>query len=448
MKKLLFPIVLVALLLASCKGNDDDNNKQNSDEYKTIDRSIYEIMQYVYLWNNDLPKYKKNECRYPEEFFTSLLSEEDPWSFISDDSETTIAEIEGEQYSTGIIPMFVRYDENNLALYVTNVYPDSPADKAGIKHGDLILEINGKELTIDNYYDLYMENNPTYLLGIYNAQTNQIDDGELVSVLSTTIDSDPSIFDTVLDVDGRAVGYYVFVEYTDNKEHKNHIDKIFDKFREAGVKDLILDLRYNGGGSVGMAQHLISNIAPISAVDNKDVIINEVFNSILSREYSDEDKKIRFINTGHNADIENLYVLANKNTASASEITIVGLKPYMNVKQIGENTHGKYAAMYVYAGEELGNWLIAPIVCKYANAEGYTDFKNGLEPDYNIEPDFVSGYRLCDMNDPYLATAIDLIRGDDNPLSAKAAHKSTFKIIGGKKSLLNNNAYVLKKSIN
>ena len=118
----------------------------------------------------------------------------------------------------------------------------------------------------------------------------------------------------------------------------------------------------------------------------------------------------------------------------------------MNVKLIGENTYGKYTGMFPFYDtgddadlKDLGNWALLPVCFKYANAQGFTDFIDGLEPDYYVEDDVLGGYQFGDLNDPMLSTAISVISGDSNPLSAKSAYKNPFPYLGRDRSVFKNN---------
>jgi C-terminal processing protease CtpA/Prc len=108
--------------------------------------------------------------------------------------------------------------------------------------------------------------------------------------------------------------------------------------------------------------------------------------------------------------MDRVYFLTTSGTASASELVIVGLDPYMDVIKIGEPTYGKYAGAWVMP-DDAEKWAIIPIVSKYANANGYTDFVDGLPPDYEIDDDLIRAVPFGDTRDPMLAKAIELATG-------------------------------------
>jgi C-terminal processing protease CtpA/Prc len=125
-------------------------------------------------------------------------------------------------------------------------------------------------------------------------------------------------------------------------------------------------------------------------------------------------------------DFDKMYILTGPGTASASELTITGLNPYMDIRTIGESTYGKYTASVTFKPEDLlktlynnnpseykdfKNWGIQPIVLRYANSLGVTDFKDGFAPDIPVEEDIFDGIPLGDEQDPLLAAAIEDITG-------------------------------------
>lgn len=453
MKKILLPLCLVALLFCSCD-DEDDNGKSNGANASKIDKLVYDIMHDYYLWNEWMPTYKKGENRDPNEYFETLLySYEDKWSYISDDSDAENAELAGTPYSMGYSPKFYAYTkDNDVFILVEYVYPGTPAEKAGLKRGDIIFTINGESINADNYIDLYYAESATFGLGKidFSVEPWKVTlTEETLKAKAEIINADPSVYDTIFYVNEKPVGYYVFTQFNIGTRCTESMDVIFDRFKSAGVKDLILDLRYNGGGSLTTAEHLASAIAPANVANGKNVFFKYVYNNILNDYYNQNGGEANFVvnmpENEHNADMENLYVLCTENTASASELVTCGLMPYMNVKLIGTNTHGKYCGMISFDKnviKELENWFLCPICFKYANSVGLTDFKYGLEPDYVVEEDITNMLPFGDTNDPMLATALDVIGAQ--PLTAKSARRlpDGITVMGRNKSIVRNNLIV------
>ena len=333
----------------------------------------------------------------------------------------------------GYSPQFWGYNNRkNVLIIVEYVYPGSPAARAGLKRGDIIIDINNAALTPDNYYDLYLKERASFTMAYYDAANNQlVPDGRVLTMQAEKVQADPSIYDTIFEVNGRSVGYYVYTAFTTGRTYQASMDAVFDRFKAAGVKDLILDLRYNGGGDVETARHLASAIAPANTIDNQEILITNVYNDLLTtvfaQEGSEDDFKVRFEKNIHNADMENLYVLCAEGTASASELVTIGLMPYMNVTLVGDTTYGKYTGMFVFDSsiddelKDLKNWALLPVCMKYA------------------------GYQFGDANDPMLATALDVIAG--LPVTAKAAQVMPFKVLDRDHSVFRNNAIVRPKMV-
>lgn len=459
MKKILSILIVVATIFNACDKEDDyiDTKKEQEtarkdsiNRNKKVNECIYNLMSDYYLWNHNLPTYIKGDDRYPEDFFESLLYREfDKWSFISENSEELSAEMNGVPFSMGYSPRFYYWNDNkNVLALVEYVYPNSPAEKSGLKRGDLILAIDGIPLNDENYYDLYCKEESDLDLGIYNPIDSTLDLSNIkIHCKAETVNADPSVYDTIFYVNGQPIGYYVYTQFTSGPKnvYEKTMDDIFCRFVNAGVENLILDLRYNGGGYIETAVHLASSIAPASVVKSKEILIKNVYNDILSSVYNEEeDIYVRFDDkVPYNANIHNVYILTTQNTASASELVSIGLMPYMNVMLIGENTYGKYTGMFILdkslGGDckSLGNWAIAPITMKYANANGLTDFYDGLVPNLYVEDELLNYHQFGDIEDPAVAAAIDMIGG--LPLTAKSAKRGyPFTRVSRKHSISNN----------
>jgi C-terminal processing protease CtpA/Prc len=206
------------------------------------------------------------------------------------------------------------------------------------------------------------------------------------------------------------------------------------------VNELILDFRYNPGGSVSTATLLASLIAPADVVANEEVFIKYIWNDIINDYWVNEEGEesenliIKFLNAGQNLNLNRLYVLTSDNTASASELVINGLRPYMDVIMVGDTTHGKYTASITLHDEEKSfNWAIQPIVLKTANINNETDYRDGLVPDHLADDDYFAP--LGSLEEDRLATAISLITGVPIGLPARKSSRdilpSSFPILSG-----------------
>jgi len=474
MKKILL-FVIVACLSACDADNygiDDENpdNQISATEKRSnneVNKWIWQNMSQLYYWNNTIAaKYYTNYIA-PKDYFKSLMVAEDKWSYITDDFGALEADLDGEPVSMGYDPSFYYYGTgNNVLIAVNFVYPNSPADKAGLKRGDIIVAINGQRINDENYYDLYNAETQVIVLG------EVIDDAVMPSnttmnLEARVVDANPVLANRVFDVienDGTVtrIGYLAFMQFTAGSDNKYiaSLENAFDNFAAKGVKKLIVDLRYNSGGAINVAQTLASMIVPQENLLNGDLFVTLNYNSFVTeyytRHYGDDVFKYRFEDNGHNANISDVYFMVTRNSASASELTIIGLQPYMNTTIIGTNTYGKYTGSIVVQGEDdYDNWGIMPIVLKYKNANGFTDFVDGLTPDFVVTENHPTGDYLGADDDEMFVQAVNVaVRGkliSDGELIAGAKQPrllSASKPVFGQQLIpasLKQNAYIKLK---
>ena len=430
MRNLIVVFLAVNLLLGltySCKDDDSDSIPK---ETLAANAWIRENMELYYLWNNRLPNIDDTKQLDSEAYFYDLLYDaEDKWSWITDDYAALAAEFEGVPVTMGFDPAFWLFSDGvNVFIVVNYVYPGSAADEAGLKRGDIILSINNTPLTVDNYADLYAAESYSVQLGEISNDVIGLS-GVSYNLTARVTSTNPAVHHEVIDVDGTKVGYLAYVEFVAGADNGflESLDQIFSEFNTAGVSELIVDLRYNPGGEIDAAAYLASEIAPANVVAAGDVLVNMTYNDELQAalEYYDqeEDLSYRFRpDVGANANLQRVFFLTTSGTASASELLISGLSPYMDVVHIGEPTYGKYTGAWVLPDDNEA-WAMVPIVLKYANIDGYSNFVNGLTPDYVIKDDDWAEIPFGDTTDPMMAKAIELITGQTTTVAALKSAK-------------------------
>jgi C-terminal processing protease CtpA/Prc len=201
------------------------------------------------------------------------------------------------------------------------------------------------------------------------------------------------------------------------------------------VTDVVLDLRYNPGGTTVAAQHLCSSLAPLDVVNGEKTLVKFQWNDKYQKYWESKNNQsqlgITFIKSVPlKMGLAKLHVITGQGTASASELTITGLKPYLNVKTVGEKTYGKYTASLTLKPEDFydnptdykdfTNWAVQPIILKYANSQGVTDFKDGFVADIPVEDDLFSPIPLGDKTETMLKKTIEDITGV-NVIAMKSA---------------------------
>jgi C-terminal processing protease CtpA/Prc len=411
-----FSIVIIGFILSLSSCSKDDVYPISEDT-RSINNFIWENMDLYYLWRDFMPSnIDPNLQPDPKEYFNRLIyTQDDRWSYITDDYQGLVDRLQGISKTYGHeFKLFKKSDSKQVYGIVEYVIKDSPAKSKGIERGDVFNRINGVLLDTLNYYHLLFSNEG-YAIGFAD-----LIDGEVVSndrevfITPIVMQEDPILLDTTYYVEGKKIGYLVYNRFLSSFEQD--LNTVFAQFKMNGVSDLVLDLRYNPGGSVGNATLLASLIAPSNIVSNEEVFVKYIWNDIINQYWRDkegdesENLIIRFEDAAQNININRIYVIVSGSSASASEMIINGLKPYMEVVLIGETTHGKYTASITLHDEEKSfNWAIQPIVLKTANSNGETDYKDGLIPDYLVEDDYFAA--LGSLDEARLAYAISLITG-------------------------------------
>jgi carboxyl-terminal processing protease len=443
---LLLTSLLALFIFTSCSRDEEiipaDNQGSGlpdpANDADNIPQWINDEMDFFYFWNNALAIEDPTGDEDPESYFYSLLNSSDKFSYITDDAEAIKEETSGTIIAMGFSSSFgVFTNTNNLFAIVEYVYANSPAEKAGLKRGDIVLQVNGENLTENNYLDITDQNGLSLSLGKFNGRSIE-ETNETISINEGIIDLDPVIHHEVKFVEGEKVGYLVFVDFLagENEKWLNSLGNALGEMKAEGISQLIVDLRYNPGGEVFVAEYLASALAPLSVVNNKEILVRFEYNENLQEYF--EDRRVqnssnlisRFTQNENNLNLNEIIFLTTGNTASASELVINGLKPYMGVTVIGEPTFGKFYGSFVLYDENEPpehNWAIAPVVLKYANANGVTDFVNGLTPDIIIEDDLLNAKSFGDETDPMLATALSWIKGEIiDPSSARMSSNKIY----------------------
>jgi len=451
-----------------------------SEKINTVSQFVYDGLSTYYLWADYMTN-KKPTIRDvdPEKYFERVLYTTDTqnsWSWITDDVSELLADFSGEPLAFGFSLAFATTAiEGEYYAVVKYVFPDSPAANEGLIRKDLIGKINGQPIT-DNNWQLLYGSTPVNLT-IYKLTSTGILQDRMVNLAPVPIKTDPVLIDSVYQIGGKKIGYLFYTDYITN--YNNRLYEVFSKFKQDDVTDLILDLRYNGGGAVSSAIYLASLIAPRAAVENKSPFVIMDYNNLLNtsfdqwyKEAPPADKYMYdrkdYLGTydpkdsnplDANLDLKTVYIIATDDSYSASELTLFCLKPYMNVVHIGYDTGGKYTASWTIHGydEEFGvpvydetklssseknqlkNWAMQPIVAIYANKDSENFSNPGyLIPDHKLEEGF--GYinywtPLGDTKDVLLGQALYLISGDESYLPVQPqAMRSTLPI---RKEMLN-----------
>ncbi len=440
-----------------------------------VSQFVYDGMSLFYYWaDNMLNKKPKLTDANPANYFYRLLHSTDTkngWSWITDDIQSLLAGYSGESLSFGYDLGFIVFEgDDKVYAYIKYVYANSPADNAGLKRLDLIGKLNGHYITTEKRNgNTYVNSEDVNLLYGNNAVTfttyrfseNQLVQDKEVTITPNNSSKDPVLLDTLYTIEDKKIGYLFYTDFYSNFNH--HLYEAFSRFKQEGVTDLVLDLRYNTGGSVSSAVYLASLIAPRSVVENKSPYIVMDYNGFLNQYFDEKDKNSRKYFLGKydskneqnpldaNLNLNRVYIIATGSSYSASELTLFCLKPYMEVVHIGDNTGGKYTASWtihaydpqkdehgsarantLYDEKKLStteknmlkNWAMQPIVAMFADKDSRNFSTTGhLIPDHALEEGFGRIYKykyfnylkpLGDIKDVLLGQALYLITGDES----------------------------------
>ena len=390
MKKLLYGIMgglATAALVSSC-GED------RSGEYYaliTTQTWMYETMQKEYLYYQDIPDKKSlNFFKKPSDFLSSMVSSKDKKSgstFSHIDSVYVNTRSTSQTPTFGFEGTMVRANNGSYGIRVLYTQENSPAKEAGLERGSIIIAANNKKI---NSSDLFYITAPqeAYLFTLGKLNDKGFDTLQTVQMPVPRIVENNNLYKKdILEVGGKKVAYVMYNEFGNDDTQK--LNDLFYQLSQEGVNDIVLDLRYNPGGYVTTAQMISTNLAPQEAIGN--TFLKMTHNDIINRTDVLNFEESMLANVTP-INYENLYIITSANTASASEVVINCLKPYMPERliQVGTATFGKNVAQQLFTDEVqapmLEFWLTNSLL---SNAEDFSDYyTGGLKPDFEIAENF------------------------------------------------------------
>ena len=426
MKKLrLIWIAFIIVFIGGCElfTGSDSEVEEPSDKKKFV----WNAMNYWYYWQGEVrdlgdDRFKNEDEFYnylnafedAEELFFGLQHPDDDFSFFIDDYEEYNREQDGVQAALGINYGFICKEggcnedsQAELVGYIRYVISGTPADEAGLERLDLFTKVDGNTIRMNNFNELLASNtaHDLTMARIDTTASQLFVEEETVTVSSREVKEDPVFKTEVIDTAGVKIGYLMYNFFSDSSAYHKRLNEEFDNFRSQGIDEMVLDLRYNGGGSVLTSQLLASLISGNSSSDKYAELDYNEKRSSNSRDlfFLDEvplkNEEGQFENSEpiNSLSLPSIYILTSNGTASASEAVINGLDPYIDVTIIGLKTVGKdEGSLTLYDKEAPYTWnkddsgdsspnpdhkkAIQPIVTKIVNSQGQ-DYPDGFEPD-------------------------------------------------------------------
>jgi carboxyl-terminal processing protease len=383
-------IFLVGMMVVSaCK--KEDNSQGNppptpptDTQPSAADRLKDTVLLYskdIYLWYAQIPStFKPRTYADPDKIMNAIraYSHEpgftdpvDRWSFAMSQTDWNNLS-SGVAQDFGFSVFFLQEGDLRVKLVEKN----SPAGIAGIHRGWQVTKINGStDITTGNasfiVQNVFYSNATSFTFKKPDGSTVDI------SLNSATYQEDPIYLDTVYQAGDKKVGYLVFNSFLgDTSAVYNSFNRIFNRFSTEGVNDVVVDLRYNGGGYVSVEEKLADWLG--NTASNGQIKMKQEFND----KYASENSQTKFNKLG-NLNLSRIFFIVSNSTASASELLINNLKPYMTVTLVGPNpTYGKPVG---YFPIPVGDWYIFPISFRTRNAADEGSYFKGLALDHQVD---------------------------------------------------------------
>lgn len=396
---LLGGMTILMTILVSCKKNNPPPALTDAQRARN---EFYTIMKDWYLWYDMMPDIDVNDYDSPETLLEALrYTPVDKWSFITSVQSFESYFKAGEYIGFGF---GYSYDESGKA-YVVFVFRDSELYTQGVRRGWQIAAIDGQPV---NAFENLSPRMGEDVSGLSRTFTFIKPDQTQTEVMATkdTVSINSVLVADTLHIPGHIAGHLVFQTFIEPSAAE--LDSAFSFFKSVGADRLIVDLRYNGGGDLDIASKLGSLIGGPSLTDQMMIRLKH------NDKQTKYDSELTFTGEDQSLSLNSVVFITSRGSASASEALISGLKPYVSVTQIGDNTYGKPVGMHTWIYQD---YAFVPVSFRMVNASGETDYFNGLPADV-IVPDGVQ-YDFSDRREDRLAAAIYYLTNGSFPTRKK-----------------------------
>ena len=434
-----FCLILTVLLTFNGCFEDNDDNLIAASE---INDFVWKGMNLVYLYKSEIPDLANDRFSSIEEYTNYLNSFSTPESLF----ESLIFDRQNVDKFSVIIPNYVEFLQQQQGISLNNgadflfylepgsqtnvfgvvrlVFAGSPADQAGLQRGQIFNAVDGIGLTVDNFINLLNQNSYTLNLADYsNNGTPEVEDdaiisnSQIVSLTKINFTRNPVVTTEVINLNGTNVGYLHYTGFNNNFE--TQLNQAFATFAGANVQQLVVDLRYNPGGVINTAARLGSMI---TGQFNGQVFSKLFYNEDLQSNNTD----FNFTNTItggapiNSLNLSKVYVITSGRSASASELLINSLRPYIEVVVVGDVTSGKtQASITIFDSPDLSiddvnpshTYAMQPLIAISVNKDEVEVPPTGIVPDISLSEVPNNLGVLGDINEPLLAAALADIEG-------------------------------------
>jgi C-terminal processing protease CtpA/Prc len=434
MKVRLTALTLTVVAISfSCKKNDNSGNNvppPTQDVTELLMDSVYLYSKEVYFWNDRIPSYGQfnprqyqgsSELNSAENVMEAIrkLQPLDRYSFVTTKEESDGLQT-GQNKDFGFFVKSASIDVadpiDSIYWFVSYVYHKSTAGTAGVKRGWIVNKINGTQLGYDQTSINILNNTFFSTTGSASFEFIKPDKTSTSASLSkTSFQANSVLYKDVLTSGGHKIGYLVFNQFF-GAPSRTELGDAFTFFQSQGITELVVDLRYNRGGSTETQDTLANLIAPLAANNKK--MYSYLFNQQLQQgnfplvkklpdfrnaSFSEAVNTINYEKAG-TVNLSRVFFIVTGSSASASELIINNLKPYMDVKLIGDTTYGKPVGFFPIP---ISKYAIYPVSFRTINSAGNADYYSGFVPD-KLAPDGVDK-NWGDISEPSLAAALKYI---------------------------------------
>jgi len=472
MKKYLVLWLAMGFMFVNCKNDDDifpdqeqeeeQENPKTAADYPTQD-FMWQVMNSFYFWQADVPDLADSKFDglqdqdyvsflaanpNPADFYNDkLLFTEDRFSFLSENYKDLVNSLQGVSRSNGVeFDLYVTANDFDIYGVVTYILPDSDASEKNIIRGDIFNGVNGQLLNRDTYIDLLFGDEASYTLNLADIVNDEIiGNGTDVALTKVENFSENPIFkNEIIEQNGKKIGYLMYNGFL--AAFDDELNDAFGTFKAENIEELILDFRYNGGGRVTSAIQIASGVY---GTKTDELFLKARYNNKIQSTFNPGDGESNFTDETFDSGtalntlgLTRVYVIATGGTASASELVMNGLEPYVDVVHIGTKTVGKNEFSNTFVDDAENNWFynpdreneiksnnqwgIQPLLGRNENADGFSDYTGGLTPDHELREDIENLGILGQEDEPLLALTLSVISGETAKRSSQPIFEADY----------------------
>lgn len=330
-----------------------------------IAKEFHDFMEYWYLWNDSIPDVDPDDFSDPYDLLEAMRYElRDRWSYITTQDAFKQYYEEGTYVGYG----FGYSPDSDGNMRITFLFDDSDMVDDGVTRGWIIREINGVSINEDSDLSELLGANE---IGVSNEFVLESPEGDIIneSFAKKLVYMNTVLNRTIIDAGSKKAGYLVFKSFI--QPSIDELNEAFNYFNAENIDELIIDLRYNGGGQMDVAMYLVGLF--ITDDLNDQLFLKYIHNS----NRTSDNYSYKLAQESNSVRLNKVYFITSKSSASASEAIINGIDPYMDVYLVGDDTYGKPVGMYSFFSK-ISDLAYVPITFKILNANNEGEYYNGL----------------------------------------------------------------------